>query len=63
MKALVLVFALTLAGCGTFLEAKDPQSALEKCAAEARAEHFVGESSVEDAMAVFHACMKREGAI
>lgn len=52
---------LVLVGCGTFLEAKDPQSALEKCAAEARAEYYVGESSVEDAMAVFEACKKREG--
>ena len=50
-----------LAGCGTFLEAKDPQSILDKCAGEARAEYYVGQSTVEEALAVFEACKKREG--
>ncbi len=53
--------SLCLGGCGTFLEAKDPTSILEKCAGEARAEYLVGEKTVEEAMAVFEACKKREG--
>lgn len=52
--------ALVLVGC--FPEPKDPTGALiDKCAAEARAAHYVGGASAGDAMAVYDACIA-EGA-
>ncbi len=59
MRGVVLAVALSLAGCFT-PEPKDPSSALDKCAAEARAAYQTGDS-VEEAMRKFEECKRREG--
>jgi hypothetical protein len=50
-----------LMGC-TAMPPEDPHEALQKkCAAEARAEHYVGKKSVEDSMLHYDECMRRGG--
>lgn len=67
-RALVLVvvpvlFGYSLGACLTGCQdVRDPSDALTKCRAEARAAHFVGKKSVEEAFAVYEACKRREGA-
>lgn len=56
---------LLLCACGSFVpDPKDVKSDEDKavvCRAEARSAHYVDQKSVEESMAIFHACMKREG--
>lgn len=62
MKALAWSAALCALGCTPTPPAKDPTTALiEKCTAEARAEHYVGGKSVDEAMRAYDACIARGG--
>lgn len=65
----LLGFSL-IAACGPSFEeiekaaaGGDVSSKLAKCRAEARADYYVGEKSVDEAMATYHACLKREGVV
>lgn len=39
----------------------DVSAKLAKCRAEARADYYVGQKSVEESMATYRNCLKREG--
>lgn len=59
----------SLAGCKEFMgevndasnEAASDGDKLKKCRTEARAEYYVGQKSVEESLAAYDACLKREG--
>jgi hypothetical protein len=56
MRALVL--SLCLSGCLLF-ESEDPDDLVSRCQGEARAAHYVGGASVEDALQIYNDCIKR----
>ncbi len=56
-----LCLCLSLAGCFEFLGPIEPSTALEKCRTDARAAYYVGEASVEEALAIYEACKKDAG--
>jgi hypothetical protein len=55
MRALVL--SMLLAGC--LIEAEDPDDLVSRCQGEARAAHYVGGASVEEALDVYNDCIAR----
>jgi hypothetical protein len=58
----VAMLCLCLAACFGMPEAKDPRDeALDDCIAKARADYYVGEMSVEEALARFEACKRDAG--
>jgi hypothetical protein len=52
--------ALLLSGCVVAVP-DSREDKLSKCAGEARAEYYVGGASVDEAMAVYRRCLRREG--
>lgn len=61
MKVLrYLTLSAGLAGC-IFSEPKDPTGVLERCRAEARADYYVGQISLEEAMRRYDLCVSRGG--
>jgi hypothetical protein len=48
---------MLLAGC--LIEAEDPDDLVSRCQGEARAAHYVGGASVEEALDVYNDCIAR----